>query len=210
MAMTDPAFTMVSLIKIEFPSRTVRLSDGGRVMMGGEEYLSSDDVFGTIAGAEEIEDEMGDSAPGGGLSLMPSPDTTLSTIIDPAMQNCRVRFWQGELDADMETVSAPDLLADKLIDVPHWNPDEWVLDLDLMDRTEIFFLRSEGNVCSASWHQSVWPGERGFDNCTDAPGQVAWGVEGAPSGTVKGGNGGNGGGPGGGDGRGLQNDAPLQ
>ncbi|WP_439569048.1 hypothetical protein [Sphingopyxis sp.] len=210
MALTDPAFTMVSLLKIEFPSHTVRLCDGGRAVMGGEEYLSGHDVWGTIAAAEEIEDAMGDSAPGGGFSLMLAPDTPLSTIIDPALQTCRVRFWQGELDADMETVIDPELLADKLIDVPRWNPDEWVLDLDLMDRTEVFFLRSEGNVCSASWHQSVWPGERGFDNCTDTPGQVAWGVEGAPSGTVYRGNGGNGGGGGGGGGRGIQNDAPLQ
>ncbi len=207
MALTDPAFTMVSLVKIEFPSRTVRLCDGGRAIFGGEEYLSSDDVFGVLAGAEEIADEMGDSAPGGGFSLMPSPDTPLSVLIDPAMQNCRVRFWQGELDADMQTVTNADFLADKLIDVPTWSPDEWVLDLELMDRTEIFFLRSEGNVCSSSWHQSIRPGERGFDNCTDAPGQVAWGVESPPSGTAY--RGGNGGGAGGGGG-GRQYTNPMQ
>ena len=31
----------------------------------------------------------------------------------------------------------------------------------LIDRAERLFLRSEGNVCSSAFHQSIWPGELG-------------------------------------------------
>jgi len=201
-ALNDPVITLVGLMKIDMPGGEVRLCDGGRAMFdsgsGAQEYLSAHSVWGTIAGAEEIEDAINDSAPGGGLALSPAPSTPLSTIINPALQFCRVRFWLGLVDADMVTVSNAIFLGDKLIDVPTWHPDAWRLDFELIDRTERLFLRNEGNVCSSAFHQSIWPGERGFDNCTDTPGQVAWGTESTPSGTAYGTGSGVGGGGGGG------------
>lgn len=186
MALGDPVITYAGFIKIELPSRTVRLCDGGFLSFDGEDYEAADAVFGTIAACEEIEDAIDDSAPGGGFTLFPAPDADLAELIDPAMQGARVRIWTGEVDADMKTVSAAELEADLLIDVPAWDPVAWTLDFATMARHEKLFLRSEGNVCSSAWHQSVWPGEQGFDNCTDLEGQVAWGTEGAPKGTVSG------------------------
>lgn len=189
MAMTDARLTLANLAKIEFPGRTVRLTDGGRVMFDGEEYLARDEVFGTVAAVEEIEASMGDMAPAGGFSMFPSPDADLADIVTPTLQNSRVRLWQVEIGADLvtaEPVESAELLADQLIDVPFWSPADWRIDFDTMERSERLFLRSEGNVCSSAFHKSVWPGEKGFDNCTDEKGQVAWGTEGAPGGTVRG------------------------
>jgi hypothetical protein len=194
MVLTARRLTMVAMMKIEFPTRTVRLCDGGFIDFdsgsGAERYLSRDAVFGTVADMEAIEDEMGDIAPGTSFALFPSPTADLADIFYPAMQGSRVRRWWGEVDSDMKTVSTAELLADELINVPTWNPDAWRLDFQMMGRGHRLFLRNEGNVCSSSSHQRFWPGERGFDNCTDTPGQVAWGTESPPSSNIYAGAGG--------------------
>ena len=51
-----------------------------------------------------------------------------------------------------------------------------VLELNFLARSEALFLRNEGNVCSSRFHQSLFAGERGFDNCTGLAGYLAWGA----------------------------------
>lgn len=45
---------MIGLCKIELPSATVRLTDGGFIQWGAETFTSKDAVFGTIASIEEL------------------------------------------------------------------------------------------------------------------------------------------------------------
>ena len=189
MALTDRIITLVGLMKIEFPARTVRLCDGGFARYAGEDYSSRDAVFGTIAGVDAIEDAVGDAAPGGGFTLFPDPEAGLINVFVPDLQNSRVRIWLGELDNDGVSVIHATQLVDQLVDTVDLQLvlGSRSLDFTTIGRAEKLFLRSEGNVCSTAFHQSVWPGEKGFDNCTDLEGQVAWGIEGPPRATNYGG-----------------------
>ena len=106
--------------------------------------------------------------------------------------DARLRTWAGELDADGKTVSTAELLDDLLVDTYEQligARGSRLLELGFISRTERFFLRNEGNVCSSPFHQSIYPGERGFDNCTDKVGYRAWGaLAPARGGAVRGGS----------------------
>jgi len=183
MAFEGRTITVTGLLEMEFPSVTVRLCDGGFADLGADRFLSKHATFGTISGAEAVEDALGDFAPGGMFSLMPSPGAALADYFGPSFQNSRVRMWLGEIDADGHTVSNAELLFDGFVDTQQWRPVDGELDFSFISRADKLFLRNEGNSLSSAFHKSVWPGERGCDNCTDAPTAVAWGTKTPPRGT---------------------------
>ncbi|NIJ37923.1 hypothetical protein FHR22_002626 [Sphingopyxis panaciterrae] len=189
MALGDRFIALVGLAQFDFPGRTVRLADGGVAKMDGELFHAKDEVFGALAEADPIDEAMGDALPDGGITLFIPQETALSVVMNPALQGCRVRFWHGELD--MATgVATGEMLRDTLVDQVMWDPIERKLSLTLMGRTERLAVINRGNYACAAFHKSVYPGERGFDNCTDAQFQKAWGTAGAPRGVTSGSGGG--------------------
>ena len=66
-----------------------------------------------------------------------------------------------------------------------------ILTLEFMTVLERLFAINQGNVCSDTFHQTIFSGERGFENCTDNQSFFAWGTE-SPAGS----GGGNSGSPG--------------
>lgn len=192
MSFEGRTITVTGLLEMEFPGATVRLCDGGFVDFDGNRFTAKDATFGTVASAEGVEEEIADFAPGGLFSLTPSPDAALADFFGPSFQNSRVRMWMGEVDADDVTVGDAELLFDGFVDTQNWRPKDGTLDFQFISRADKLFLRNEGNVLSSAFHQSIWAGEKGCDNCTDAPVAVAWGTKSPPRGTatVSGGGGG--------------------
>jgi hypothetical protein len=118
--------------------------------------------------------------------MTPTPTTWLPPIPGLHRRDGH-RFWLGELDSDGKTVINAKLIGDLLVDnlARTIGADgSLVLELPLIGRAEKLFLTNEGNVCSERMHKSVWSGEDGFNNCTDTPQPVAWGIASQPSGTT--------------------------
>lgn len=178
MGATDRIVTLVNLVKFEGPDGDVRLCDGGFVDHASEEYQSLHAVFGTVASWPNVSAAMDGLAEDAQLVLAPAPGATLADWWRTDLLDCRVRVWQGELDTDQLTVINATLLGDWLVDNAGraQSADGDLLQLDLIARTERLFLTDEGNVCSDRFHQSVYPGELGFVNCTDVQGYFAWGA----------------------------------
>lgn len=193
MALGDRFVTLVGLAQFDFPGRTVRLTDGGPAKLGGHSFAPKDAVFGAVATAESIEESIGDSAPDGGISLFIPQGVPLATVFNPDLQNSRVQFWLGEITPSTGLVSNEQRLFDGLIDQASWDPVERRIDFTLMARAERLLVVNRGNVAGDRFHRSVWPGERGFENCTDARFQKAWGTAGPPRGVTTYGGGGGGG-----------------
>lgn len=189
MALGDRVIAIVGLAQFDFPGRTVRLTDGGVAKMGGELFHAKDEIFGALIEADAIEEAMGDALPDGGIALAIPQGTPLATVIDQSLEYSRVRFWLGELDMATGEATA-DMLRDALVDQVMWDPVARVLSITLMGRTERLVVMNRGNYACATFHKSVYPGERGFDNCTDARFQKAWGTAGAPRGVTSGSGGG--------------------
>lgn len=178
MAATDPIITLAQFLKFEAPDGDVRLCDGGFVDYDGERYESWHEVFGSIVSLEELQASFGDSAQDGLIELAPNPDAAVSDWWREDLAGCRIRMWQGDVDADNVTVTNATQLDDLLIDTVERAQDASgdTLSMSLMGRAEKLFLTNEGNVLSRRFHQTMFPGEEGLANCTDVRGFVAWGV----------------------------------
>lgn len=184
MAFEGRTITIAGLMELEFPAVTVRLCDGGFVDYASNRFTSKHATFGTIASADAIDEEVGGFAPGGLFTLTPDGDAPLADFFGPSFQNSPVRMWFGEVSDDDVTVSHAELVFEGFVDAQTWNPREGTLSFEFISRADKLFLRNEGNVLSSAFHQLIWPGERGCDNCTDAPISVAWGVKSPPRGTT--------------------------
>jgi hypothetical protein len=204
MAASDTATSFAAVLLWEAPAGDVRLCDGGVVKFdpgdGTVVFEGDNATFGTVAAFDTIESGSGDTTDGGTLVFAPPSDATLSDWWRTDLENTRLRLWVGKMAADQVTLTGEELLADWLVDTGKRERGEGGVDLlsiEFMTRLEKLFEVNQGNVCSDAFHDTIWPGERGFENARDQRGFFAWGTEGPRgSGGSFGTSGGGGGGPG--------------
>ena len=193
--------SIAGLIRIEFPSRTVRLCDGGFFVFGGETYLGEDAVFGNFASIEPLTEGVGDEVPALQLTLQPPGTTPAASLSQPGFQQSRVRCWVAEFNpATGAIIGTPDLTFEGQVDQTSIavSRGERSLAISVVSTAERLFERNIGNTLSPTFHKSIWPGELGHDNAIGLKVPIAWGVAGSPAaGSGFGGGGGSLGGPGG-------------
>ncbi|EQB15767.1 hypothetical protein [Sphingobium lactosutens] len=180
MAFTGSVLTLVALMKIELPDRTIRMCDGGFVYWSEELYDSVDELFGTIGSAEAFEEKTGDEAPGGKMTFLPPSTAAGIAINNPAMQGSRMRFWLGEVDRSIGRVMGmPELSADLTIDTvtPKASKGRREIDVEFESTARRLFLVMRGQALSNRFHQKCFPGEMGMANATGMPRSTAWGAD---------------------------------
>lgn len=191
---------ITGLLRIAFPTGTVRLCDGGFITWNGETYLSKDAVFGNIASLEALTEGVGDEVPALELTLQPPGTTPAADLSQPGFQQAAVRFWIAEYNpATGQVIGTPDLAFVGQVDQTsiRVGRGQRSLSITIVSTAERLFERNIGNTLSPNFHKSIWgPGELGHDNAIGLKLPVAWGVE-AP---VRAGGGFGGGGSGGGGG----------
>lgn len=171
---------LAGLMKIEFPARTVRLCDGGRVVWGAESFAGRDDVFGTIGALEPLSEGAGDEVPALLLKLLPPEATAVADLSQPGFQTVRVRLWITEFDLAAGTViGTPALQFDGQIDQTSLTVGRASRDLGItvVSTAERLFTKFEGNSLSPTFHIALWPGETGMNEATALTVTDAWGVE---------------------------------
>ncbi len=186
MSFAARSYTRAVFAKLEMPGGDVLLSGGGVLKYDGDLYVAKHPVWGSIAEIPAIASAIDDLVPGGVIMMAPNPDTPLSVLLDDAVEGSRVRGWQGEVDPETGEVASASLLADLIVDHPYRVrvQGQRLIALETMSRAERMFSMNRGNVCSPRFHKSIWPGEKGFDNCSDVEVSVPWGTQAAPSGTA--------------------------
>lgn len=175
----------VGLLKIEFPTRTVRLCDGGFFVWDTETYRAADDVFGTIGSIEELSEGVGDEVPALELVLNPPIETAPGSLVQPGFQNSRVRLWLAQYNPATGAIAGtPRQLFDGQLDQSTLTIGRGrrELQISVVSKLERLFQRNIGNSLNPTFHKSVWPDETGEDNATGLSRPVAWGME-APPGT---------------------------
>lgn len=175
----------VGLLKIELPTRTVRLCDGGLFVWGAETYRAKDDVFGTIASIAPLSEGTGDEVPALELTLAPPSESAPFDLVQPEFQNSRLRLWLAQFNPNTGAISGtPQTLFDGQVDQTSLSVGRGrkELQISVVSKLERLFQRNIGNSLNPSFHKTVWPGETGEDNATGLSRPVAWGVE-APPGT---------------------------
>lgn len=167
-------------IKIELPARTLYLLDGaGLVIIDGHEYTGEDPDFGTIAAIEPIEESMDAEAPEVRLVCFPPSATASVDLANPAMQGARVTIMVGAMDpATSLPIGQPEVLFLGQIDVAtlHLSKASRVVEFSLRSVFELLFETDEGERATDGFHQSIWPGELGFQYVTGASEKLWWGA----------------------------------
>lgn len=190
MGALDPTIRLATLLQIEAPGGNVNLCGGGFVDFdagnGVERFDSHHPVYGTINAVDEVESSFAGQAEGSSISLVPNPEAPITDWYRSDLADSRVRVWTAELAADCKTAENETQLGDYFVDTFSRliAPDgTQTLELRLIGRDQKLFFINEGNVASERFHKSAWPGEDGFNNCTDANIPVAWGVASPSSGS---------------------------
>lgn len=174
---------VVGLIEIQLPTKTLRLCDGGFVYVGENKFSGVDDDFGAIESVDNLVEGVGDEAPAGRITFLPTSTAAAATLSQPSFQNSTILIWQAEVnEATGQIVGAPDLLQNALLDTTELKLSRGVrkLEMGFITASERLFSINEGNVLSPRFHKSIWPGETGLDNATGVGLSVAWGVQAPP------------------------------
>lgn len=175
-----PNLLLTGLIEITLPTATIRLCDGGFVYKDGQKFASADPTFGAIEAVDVIEEKVGDEAPGGSMTFLPASIAAAADLSQPSFQGSPIKVWVAEVsEATGEIVGDPELVADLELDTTmlRLGRGTRTLEMGFICVAERLFNVNEGNVLSERFHESIWPGENGFDNATGVGGPVAWGTE---------------------------------
>jgi hypothetical protein len=212
------------LIQLELQGYTIRSIDGtGQVVFNGETFAGDDPFYGVLEGVEPITEEIGTEAPRVRITYLPRSLAALADLTLPSNQGSPVSIWFGVVNPVTGLlIGTPELLFVGELDTADVDASETstAITFDIASAWERLFEQSEGQRLNNSFHQSIYPGERGFEFVSLVQREEPWGYDGPrPNivadviGGVPGGAGGapsTGGGVGGGGGRGgggYRNDA---
>jgi hypothetical protein len=186
--MADPTLTAAltldgvyffGAVKLEIPGRDICLLDGaGEVTIAGQVYKGLDHQFGTLNSIDTISEALGDEAPELLLSLYPVDGVSASVLANPAMQGSKVTIMVGAIDPMTGLpIGTPEVKFLGEIDVPTLtiSQGERVLEFTLVSVFEKLFEVEEGVRATDGFHQSIWPGEKGFEYMTGTDKNLYWG-----------------------------------
>lgn len=188
-AMGARTVLMFCAVEIVLPDYTLRLLSGpSEVTFGGRTFRGKDPTYGVLGSVEEISDSEDGEAPEITLTILPPTMASAATLASPAAQFSAVTVWVGALDLITGAV-IPDPLVVFAgeVDVPTLTGDESsrVLQYSVTSVFELMFEVDEGANLNNAFHQSVWPGELGFEYVTEVQRQLPWGAEAARPAAVK-------------------------
>lgn len=169
-------------LRLTLPTVTLALLDGSAVVtFAGSTFVGEDPTYGVLAGVEEISDGGEDEAPRARIKLNPKNLTALSALAAASNQGAKVEIWEGLIDLTSGLpVADPDLAFEGFYDQPTWSPMDMELVIDCGSVFELFFEAEEGVRLTDSFHQSIWPGELGFQYVTETQRQLPWGSADVP------------------------------
>lgn len=184
-ALSQPIFGMFIAVRLDLTNaalgRIVRLLDGAaEIEISGELYSGIDADFGTIDTVETISDGSNEEAPELVLSLLPNNATTAATLADFTMQGCEVRVYVGAYDLTTGLIiGSPELKFLGQIDVPTLTLEKGIrrIELSIVSVFERLFENDDAVRASDGYHQSVWPGELGFQYMTGTDKNLYWGAK---------------------------------
>lgn len=177
----QPAFTMFTAVEAVLPAATVGLLDGaGFVTFSSKSFQGRNPTYGVLAGVEALTDGVGDEAPSLRITVHPPTNTAAAAWAAADAQGSDVNVWVGVVNVQTgAVVGAPELVFSGEIDVPTLEVDKGLRQvvIECSSIFERFFEGDEGLEMTNASHQSIWPGETGFDMVTETTRQLPWGQD---------------------------------
>ncbi|MGN6208840.1 hypothetical protein [Asticcacaulis sp.] len=171
-------------VEIEHPLGTIRLLDGAGVLVfGGHTFVGHDDAYGSLGALDISADGQGNEAPTAQIAINVADMTIGPALCTPAAQGAATSVWVGAFNPVTGLVlGQPDLRFYGEIDTIDWDraaDGTPSLQIEAVSGFERFFENDEGNRLNDTFHQSIWPGEKGLEFMTTVLDQIPWGIAGA-------------------------------
>lgn len=182
--------TLCGLIKIELPSHTIFMSDGGFVNYLGDTYQSEDPLFGVLSGFE-INGTAPDQAPGGKITFLTPSSSAAAQLVSPGFQTSKLSIWLAEInEATASVIGTPTILTLAQLDrgVISETMRSREVALEFVSLGERMMTINEGNSLNGTFHKRLFAGELGLDNAIGMGVTVAWGTSAPPRGVTYGGS----------------------
>jgi len=156
---------------------TIRLVDGGFVIIDGDTYTVEDDTFGTLGDVETISDGVDGQATRATVTLLPPTSAAIATLSAATAQGSAVTIMQGAVDpATGLCIGTPEVLFLGELDYPRFQVGGTSYALIMECGTEEGRLL-EPNMerkLSDAFHQTAWPGELGEEFATGLTRKIYW------------------------------------
>ncbi|WP_412545827.1 hypothetical protein [Maricaulis sp. MIT060901] len=163
-------------IEIVLPADTVRLSTGLPVTIEGQPFTPKHTVYGSLGRVEGIEDGIGDTVPAPTVEMLTGSDAGIVNLSTAAAQGSRVRLWFGSINRVSGLAVGIQQVFTGILDTAELDPHATgkSLKLQLLTTLALALEPKDHRRCSDSFHQSVWPGERGMRRRSDLRRKFAW------------------------------------
>jgi hypothetical protein len=177
-ALEGQAPTLVHLVTVTLSSATVRWMDtggSGFVVWGANTYRAEDAVYGALGAIGAIEDGADGQATVCDLTIL-CDETAMALWIDPAEQGSLVTIHLGAINqATGLLIGTPELLFRGELDQPRLSAGRGqTLIFDCITEEARMLEPNEEQRLTDSFHQSVWPGELGYDMVSELEQTVFW------------------------------------
>lgn len=180
-ALESEAPFLFGAVEIAFPDYTLRVLDGsGELTIGGNLFVGYDPVFGVLDAISTHNERIGDEAPELTVSLLPPDASAAAELASGLMQGSLVKIMMGAYDpATGYVIGTPEQLFLGEIDVPTYEISlgQRSVSYTVVSVFERLFEVNEGERASDGWHQSIWPGEKGFEYMTGTVKNLYWGAK---------------------------------
>lgn len=180
-ALAQPSIFMFGAIKIELPDHTIRVLDGsGQLVIAGETYVGTDEIFGTLESIGTHSETIGDEAPEMEFGFLPPDASSAAELASGLMQGCPVTVMIGVYDPTSNLIiGVPEVPFYGEVDVPTYDASKGARSVAFTVVTvfERLFEVREGERASDGWHQSIWPGELGLEFVTGTSKNLYWGTK---------------------------------
>lgn len=163
------------LVTVELPEHTIRWTDGGFVRWGADVYRARDARFGVLSSIGEIVDGVDDDASPVEIRVIPPTLESLDDLIASDAQGGVVTIHLAGVDEETGAlIGEPYRLHRGRLDRPIVAIGAMILTYEILTAEALGLEPSEDQRLNDAFHQSVWPGERGYEHQTDGTKKVYW------------------------------------
>jgi hypothetical protein len=144
-------------------------------------FTGTDPVFGSIYNFSQVSASVASESPHVTIALLPPSEVAIGQLNQPKYQGARTKIWIGLVDVTTGAViGVPKLIFAGFLDVAKTtaNQNQQVIELDIASGFERMFAANEGDRLTSVFHNTIHPGETGFDLNNDALTDPMWGAEG--------------------------------
>lgn len=179
-------FISVFIFEIVLPIKTVRILDAAaEIHWKGNIYRGSDDIFGSIATVDPLQEQIGTEAPVMRVKMLAPGNFALSYLTDPANQGSEFNIYWGVVDRSSgHLVSEPYLIFGGELDSSEadFSDNETTITMEVASVWERLFMDGEGMRLNNAQHQKTWSEraatERGFEFVVAIQRNEPWGYGG--------------------------------